>query len=128
MIGHTVEASILRNNQTVFKENHSAQTSGTGLFTLDIGSISPLAFQSINWALGGFSLQIKVSGDVNINVPAEPIQSVPYALYAAKTDPANIIRLTLDGNTLGIDGGNSVVLPSSSGNTSLTTDHKGHKD
>lgn len=120
----TVEASILRNSQAVFKENHSAQTSGTGLFTLDIGSVNALAFQSINWALGGFSLQIKVSGDVNINVPAEPIQSVPYALYAAKTDPANI-RLTLDGNTLGIDGGNSVVLPSNSSSTSLTINGQG---
>lgn len=105
-----VDVKILRNGQTVYQEPHQAQTLSNGLFILRVGSIYPGEFQKINWADGDYALKIGVGGAVTIDVPAEPLLSVPYALFADKTDPANL-QLKITGNTLSIAGGNSVTLP-----------------
>lgn len=105
-----VDLKILRNGQTIYEEPHQPETAPNGLFTLSVGSIYPSEFQKIDWSDGDYALKVGISGAVTIDVPAEPLLSVPYALFASKIDPSNL-QLKIAGNTLSIAGGNSVLLP-----------------
>lgn len=71
-------------------------------------------------------LQIWVAADGESSLtaltPMQRITAVPYALYGedADADPANELQtLTLNGNVLSIDQGNSVTLPGGTSNTAV---------
>lgn len=76
------------NGPVIYQETHSTQTSGLGLFNLEIGggSVQSGSFPSINWASGAKFIRVEMdpSGGSNfLNMGTSPLLSVPYALYAA---------------------------------------------
>ncbi len=125
----------------VYVENHVIITNPFGLFTLTIGQGSPVLglFSNVNW--GNSSKFLKVEAN-NSLLGTTQLMSVPYALYAAKTniqagagidingsiisntgdlsDANELQNLSISGNTLSISDGNSVMLPIS-GNSQWTT-------
>jgi len=109
----TVTARILRNSIEVYSEQSDHTTTSTGLFTLRVGEGDPTDFQQIDWSLGGYTLQVSIKGAVEIQTPAVPIVSVPYALMADEVAHERQ-QLVLNGNQLSITGteGNTVTLAS----------------
>jgi hypothetical protein len=120
----------------LYKETHTVDppTSLHGLFNLVIGQGTNQqgSFSNIDWASGAKILGVKIGNSAEAT---QPMMSVPYALYAAKTNlqagagiqvngnqiintgdsdnsPTNEIQnLTLNGNTLTLsNGGGSVTL------------------
>lgn len=65
----------------VYSETHSTTTNPFGLFTLEIGSGTPITgtFAGINWSTGLYYLQVTVNGDA---MAPSQLLSVPYALHA----------------------------------------------
>lgn len=138
----TIRASILAGSpsgNTVYSEIHSATTGSSGLFTLSIGGGVTLigTFSNIDWKSGGKYLMVEMDPTGNSNfslVGTSQLLSVPYAIFAEQTnlesgtgisinnnviqntgdlDSANELQnLSLNGNTLQISNGNSVMLPS----------------
>ncbi|WP_353481729.1 hypothetical protein [Haliscomenobacter sp.] len=118
-----------------FSEKFLTSTNDQGLFTLAIGSTKLSEFQNVDWAKGPKYLEVVVD---NLSVGTTQILSVPYALYAEKTnlkaghgigvsgstitntgdrDTTNEIqRLSLSGTQLTLSkNGGTVVLPASGG-------------
>lgn len=138
----TIRASILAGSpsgNTVYSEIHSATTGSSGLFTLSIGGgvILSGTFSNIDWKSGEKYLMVEMDPTGNSNftlVGTTQLLSVPYAIFAEQTnlesgtgisinnnviqntgdlDSANELQnLSLNGNTLQISNGNSVMLPS----------------
>ncbi len=78
-----VEVQILRAGTPVFTETFAGvKTAATGLFVLQVGTQNPSAFANIDWRLGNYSLKVRTTGDVDIEVPPSEILSVPYAFVA----------------------------------------------
>ena len=109
----TVTARILRNSSEVYSEQSDHTTTSTGLFTLRVGEGDPTDFKQIDWSLGGYTLQVSIKGAVEIQTPAVPIVSVPFALMADEVAHERQ-QLVLNGNQLSITGteGNTVTLAS----------------
>lgn len=108
----SVTVNIMRNGNVVYTENDNLITAATGLFTIQVGKNNPTVFQNIDWRLGGYELQVHVSGAIDLDTPATPIISVPYALLAKEVLNEKQ-QLTLNGNQLSISGGNTVTLNTS---------------
>ena len=112
--------SILQNSPTgssVYTETHNVSSNAFGLVNLDLGTgnIGNGAFGTINW--GASNYFVKIEMDVNgasnyIFMGTSQLLSVPYALFAEKTNESQ--TLSLNGNTLSISNGNSVTLNSGS--------------
>jgi len=93
-----VRISVLDNSATgtvLYTETHSKQTNAQGLFNLNIGQGSPTAgtFSGINWGQNAKYVKVELdpAGGTNyVNVGTNQLMSVPYALYADKTNPSNI--------------------------------------
>ena len=120
-----------------YNEIHSTSTDPFGLVNLQIGTgtpqISNTSFSQIRWDDNYYWLQIEFQELPNvqwINMGAQQLFSVPYALHAKTveqdsvidddSDPTNEIQnLNLNGNDLAITNGNSVTLP-----TITDTDHQ----
>lgn len=119
---------------TLYQETHTVPTNNFGLFHLAIGQGSPVtgSFSGINWGSGSKFLEVIIGGTSG---GPQPILSVPYALFAEKTNlqagagiqvngnqiintgdsdnnPSNEIQmLSLNANTLSLsNGGGSVTL------------------
>jgi hypothetical protein len=80
------------NGTLLYVETDSATTNQFGLFTIEIGNGSVVwgAFQNINWAVGAkyLSVELDAAGGTNYTfMGCSQMQSVPYALVAAKTLP-----------------------------------------
>jgi uncharacterized protein (TIGR02145 family) len=82
----------------VYSETHSSTTDAIGLVSLQIGSGTALSgsFATINW--GNASHFIKLEADFNggntyVTLGTQELMSVPYAMYASKTD-TNSLNLT----------------------------------
>lgn len=95
------------NGPVIYQETHSTQTSGLGLFNLEIGggSVQSGSFPSINWAQGPKFIRVEMdpSGGGNyLNMGTSPLLSVPYALYAASggTPYAAGAGIQLNGQTI----------------------------
>ena len=77
------------NGSTVlYKEKHDTAADGYGLFNLQIGDGSPLsgAWTDINWGEGAgkkLKVEIKPSGGALIDMGAQDLVSVPFAMNAA---------------------------------------------
>ncbi|MBK8564414.1 MAG: hypothetical protein IPN76_14030 [Saprospiraceae bacterium] len=114
-----VQFSILNgsaNGSAVYVENHATQTNEFGLFNLTIGQGTPVAgnFSNINWGNGSKFLKVGVN---NALLGTTQLMSVPYALYAEKT---NSTWSTDDGNTFN-DSGTVVI-----GSDSLVHEYEGY--
>lgn len=85
--GQTINVGIKISDAfaTLYQETHTVQTNNFGLFNLSIGQGSPTSgsFSGINWAGGAKSLEVSINGTPG---GPQPILSVPYALYAEKTN------------------------------------------
>lgn len=103
-----VKAEIVDADQTtvLYAETHTATTNQFGLFTLQIGggTVSSGTFSSINWGSGNKFIRTSVdlTGGTNYQLMGmSQLLSVPYALYAAKT---NLVA----GNAISITNGNTI--------------------
>jgi hypothetical protein len=81
--------------EPVYSETHSSTTDAIGLVSLQIGSGTALSgsFATINW--GNTAHFIKLEADFNggnsyVTLGTQELMSVPYAMYAAKTDTASL--------------------------------------
>ncbi len=139
-----VRASVVQgliNNPAQYIETFAVTTDTFGLFTINIGqgaySGGTLSnFSQVNWGAGPFFLKIEMdaTGGTSYSfMGANQILSVPYALYSLKSDTANYVinnishndadtdstnelqTLSLNGDTLSISNGNSVILHDSIG-------------
>lgn len=151
-----VRVSILNESPTgsiVYREEHLAVTSITGLINLTIGEGQNKfgQFENIDWGNKLKYIKVEYSEDASNNYTLSNttlLKSVPYALFAEKTnlkagsgiklegntisnigdldnDAENEIQnLSINGNILSISSGNSVQLPNSGGGSMqiLTTD------
>lgn len=96
-----IRASILETSATgtaIYVETHTATTNNVGLFTLAIGTGTATTgtFSAINWATNSKFLKIEMdaTGGTNYqNIGTTQLLSVPYALYAEKTNPNNLPTL-----------------------------------
>jgi hypothetical protein len=110
-----IEIIIKQNNNAVFTEKQTTQTNDFGLFTLEIGSKSPL--NNVNWSQGLFNMDIKIDPNGGSNyelLGTIQLLAVPYALYADRANERQ--RLKLDNNKLSIvesGGVSEVTLPTS---------------
>lgn len=130
-----VKFSILNGTpqgSVLYAETHQAQSNAYGLFNLTIGqgqATSGTFFSAIDWS-GQKYLKVEIDGQLSSTTP---LLSVPYALYADKTNlkagagigvngneisntgdlssTNEIQSLSISGANLSISGGNSVVLP-----------------
>ncbi len=69
---------------TVYSEVHNATTTEFGLVNLEIGSVTPASFATINWAAGPYFVEVIVNGT---SMGTSELLTVPYALYAVNGVP-----------------------------------------
>ncbi len=143
----SVRISLLQggeNGNVVFSENHNTSTNVFGLANVLIGRGDNTTgnLLQINWSTGTYFLKVEIDPDGGSNyelTSIQPLLTVPYALYAEKTnlnpgtgisitngtiqntgDLSNtneIQTLTLNGNILHLSsGGGSVPLPTGADN------------
>lgn len=113
----------------IYRETHPATTNQFGLVNIEIGTGSNDigTFPAIDWATGSKYFEIELDPDNGTNYSSmgtAQLLSVPFALYSENTkytddndaDPANELQtLNIDGNELNISDGNTVLLPTVSG-------------
>ncbi|WP_353481730.1 hypothetical protein [Haliscomenobacter sp.] len=80
-----------------FSEKFLTSTNDQGLFTLAIGSTKLSEFQNVDWGKGPKYLEVIVD---NLSVGTTQILSVPYALYAEKTNLKAGPGISVSGNTI----------------------------
>ena len=125
----SIKASLLAGSASanaIYEETHSIATNEFGIASLNIGQGTTLsgAFATIDWGANTYYLKIDldVSGGSNyVFMGTTQLLSVPYAMYAQTAGNASddmdkdttneIQNLTLNGNTIGITNGNTIVLP-----------------
>lgn len=93
--GTTAEGTI------EFTEVHTTTTNEQGLFTLAIGSIRQNDFKNIDWPKSPKFLQVIVDG---LSAGTTQILSVPYALYAERTNLKAGAGIAISGNTISNTG------------------------
>lgn len=117
-----VRLTVLRDNPTgseVYVDEQTTIPNDRGLFTVNLGE-GPASgsFAGIDWANSAYFLLAEIRTEIGQPYealgPAQPLLSVPYALYGEDddADPENELQdltLSADG-TLGISQGNSVEL------------------
>jgi hypothetical protein len=69
---------------TVYSEIHNTTTSEFGLVNLEIGSINPVSFGTIDWSAGPYFVEVIVDGT---SMGVSELLTVPYALYAVNGVP-----------------------------------------
>ena len=90
-----IKISLLQGSATgtaVYVETHRKSTNANGLVSLEIGTGTVLSgsFAGINWANGPYLIKTETdpTGGTNYGIPGiAPLNSVPYALYAANGTP-----------------------------------------
>lgn len=89
----------------LYGETQNKPTNGVGLFTCVIGQGTPLSgsgsFANINWGNGAKILEVFVN---NVSGGSQQLVSVPYALFAEKTNLQAGNGITLSGNTISNSG------------------------
>ena len=90
--------AVSANGSNVFSETHAKTTDASGLISIQIGmgTLVSGVFNSINW--GNLAHFIKLEVDFNggsnyVVLGTQELMSVPYALYAGKTD-TTLLNLT----------------------------------
>ena len=104
-----------------FSERHTATTNASGLFTIAIGTGTPVisTFAKIDWSKGGYFIKTQIDptgGTAYTIAGSTQLLSVPYALYAANGSATgkNI------GDIQYWDGTKWVILPIGINNSTLT--------
>jgi hypothetical protein len=100
----------------VYQETHNVVANMYGLFNLGIGLGTPVvgSFGAIDWSAGTYFAQVEVNpGTGFLNLGAQQILSVPYALYAARAATADNA-----GGSVNITGGPGILV--SGGPTNYT--------
>jgi len=109
-----------------WQETHSVTTNDYGLFTAFIGqgistSVgSSLSFDVVDWSASNHFLKVEIDyGGGFIDMGTTAFMSVPYSIHAetaetaSNVDPTDELQtLTISGDTLFINPGNYIVLPS----------------
>jgi hypothetical protein len=67
----------------VFSETHNTQTNEFGLVNLNVGTINPSGFASIDWSDGPYFVKIFVDGTV---MGTSQLLSIPYALHSINAE------------------------------------------
>jgi len=87
----SVEFSLTRNSNVLYQEVHALKTSQSGVAIATIGEGNTVDdFSSIDWSLGDVVLQVRIDKDddgVYDSETSAQMMSVPYALYAANSQP-----------------------------------------
>ena len=95
---------------SVWQELQTVSTSALGLFTVQLGSVSPLT--GVNWANGAKFVQVEVDlGNGFVDVGTQQLLSVPYALHAGSVN----LNVSAAGDSLFIGENNFVIIPGISG-------------
>ena len=79
----------------VYSETHLKTTDAIGLVSLQIGTgtVSSGVFSSINWGNASHFIKLEADftgGNTYVTLGTQELMSVPYAMYAAKTDTASL--------------------------------------
>ena len=98
----SLRLSILSGSSTgtvVYSETQSATTNQFGLFTLSIGTGTPVSgtFNTINWSTGQYWLKAELDatgGSSYVAMGTSQLLSVPFALYAANAGTSGITGAT----------------------------------
>ena len=107
-----VEIYIRQTSSTgtvVYIETFTALTNQFGLFTLQIGTGTPVVgtFSTINWSTGSYYLDVKMDptgGSTYADMGTSQLLSVPYAMYAANAGVPGITGATGPTGSTGNDG------------------------
>ncbi len=122
--------SILQGTATgnsVYTETQSPTTNANGLIAIEIGTGTILSgsFANIDWANGPYFVKTETdpNGDSNYTLTGtSQLLSVPYALYAKKTDTSNVAKVALNGIPNG--GQHGQMLTNCDGNLTWTFNGK----
>lgn len=90
----------------IYQETHNVVANSYGLFNLGIGEGTPSSgtFGAIDWSAGAYFAQVEVNpGSGFVNLGAQQMLSVPYALFAARASTADNA-----GSTVNITGGQGI--------------------
>jgi hypothetical protein len=88
------------NGAVICTETFTPTTNEYGLVNIEIGSLNPSAFSSIDWSSGPYFTKVELNG---ILMGTSQLLSVPYALYSKTsgsiltTDPYSVITYGADG-------------------------------
>ena len=136
----TANVIVKERGSQVYAETVNGTTNLHGLFDFSFGDDS---FTTIDWANATISVQVANAATHVVYVPAQDrnVQAVPYALMAAgatgpqgpqgEQGPAGIgipQTLSIDGNTITISNGNSIVIPSVPTTTNELTNNSSYVD
>ena len=108
-------------DSTFYSEKQTTTTNANGLFSIAIGTGTPIvgAFAKINWVLGGYYIksQIDPTGGTNYSLTGSSLlSSVPYALFAQNGVPSAVNS----GDILYWNGTKWAILPIGSNGNTLT--------
>jgi uncharacterized protein (TIGR02145 family) len=136
-----IKISLLKgteNGQSVYSEVHTATTNANGLVSIAVGGGTFLEgnFIKIDWANGPYFIKTEIDPEGGTNyslVTTTQLLSVPYALYAANSQPGpkgdkgekgdqgtpgkdgkvefQNLRVSATGDTLYLTNGNFVIIP-----------------
>jgi hypothetical protein len=103
----SIRFSIIKDTpagQAIYAETHSPTTDAFGLFTVQIGAGNVITgtFANIDWSTGSYFLKtdMDVTGGSNyVNMGTTQMVSVPYALYASKSNTATTANTAIHANT-----------------------------
>ena len=85
----------------IYSETHNANTNTLGLFNLNIGQGTVItgSFSSINWGNGSKFIQVEMYDSIEsnfIDMGTQQMMSVPYALFAGKSNSMLTVQERLD--------------------------------
>jgi uncharacterized protein (TIGR02145 family) len=101
----------------VYSETHSPTTNVNGLVSLQVGSGNTISgtIASIDWSNGPYFIQSETDpngGNAYTITSSSQLMSVPYALYASKAPDQQQLTVSLSGDTLYLQNGGYVIIPS----------------
>jgi uncharacterized protein (TIGR02145 family) len=101
----------------VYSETNSPTTNVNGLVSLQVGSGNTISgtIGSIDWSNGPYFIQSETDpngGNAYTITSSSQLMSVPYALYASKAPDQQQLSVSLSGDTLYLQNGGYVIIPS----------------
>jgi uncharacterized protein (TIGR02145 family) len=97
----------------VYEESHTTSSNAQGLVAVNVGGGSPITgtFNTINWGNGAKFLHVLMNaGNGVVDLGTQQMMSVPYALYAEKSNTTNVF-VSDSGDTLFFGSNVYVLIP-----------------